>query len=185
MSDPGTAQARILTRANALTASRLVLLALLVPALLSRNWWLAAPLFALAVVTDIFDGKIARKYGETSALGGLFDHATDALFVTLCAWASAQLGLINPWLTWLIPAAFLQYMLDSKALAGLELKASALGRSNGVAYYALAGTVIGMEALGFTWLRPAVAFAAWVLVASTVLSMLDRARALVSARFGA
>ena len=178
MTEPRDLRARLLTRANALTATRLICLALMVPSVLDGRWWTAAALFTLAAVSDVFDGKVARKYGEVSALGGLFDHATDATFVTVGIWASAQLGLVNPYLHWLIPMAFIQYMLDSKALAGRALKTSILGRSNGIAYYALLGTVIGVEALGWSWLRPLVAFAAWALVVTTLASMLDRAWAL-------
>ena len=33
-----------------------------------------------------------------STFGGLFDRATDAIFVSTGAWALAAVGLINPWL---------------------------------------------------------------------------------------
>jgi phosphatidylglycerophosphate synthase len=35
------------------------------------------------VATDWLDGRIARRFGETSALGGFLDHVTDAAFVSL------------------------------------------------------------------------------------------------------
>ena len=105
------------TWANLLTTIRVAALAPSVYAILQQMWWLAAALFAVAVITDIYDGKVARRLHQTSPFGGLFDHATDAAFVTLSTWAIAELNLINPWLPWLIVIAFVQYMLDSTASA--------------------------------------------------------------------
>lgn len=170
---------RALTWANLLTTLRVATLPPVVYAILNRLWWFAAILFAIAVVTDIFDGKVARRLQQTSPFGGLFDHATDAAFVTLSTWALAQLNLINPWLAWLIVIAFTQYMLDSKALAGVALRMSAIGRSNGVAYYVLVGVIIGAELLGWSWLTTAAAWGAWLLVATTLLSIADRAITLI------
>ena len=163
------------TWANLLTTLRVAALPPSIYAILNQIWWLAAVLFTVAVVSDFYDGKIARRLHQTSPFGGLFDHATDAAYVTSCTWALAQLALINPWLAWLIAIAFTQYMLDSKALAGVALRMSAIGRSNGVAYYVLVGVVIGAELLGWQWLTNVAYWAAWALVASTVLSIADRA----------
>ncbi len=164
-----------MTWANVLTAIRLVMLPPLVYAVLQQQWLAAAAYFTLAVVTDIYDGKLARQFKQTSPHGGLFDHATDALLVTLGSWAMAQLGLINPWLHWMIPLAFIQYMLDSKALAGASLRMSRLGKYNGIAYYALLGTGIGVNLLTLDILLVVVSWGGWLLVITTAMSMLDRA----------
>jgi phosphatidylglycerophosphate synthase len=142
-------------------------------------WSWAALLFVLAVVTDFYDGKLARHLHQTSPLGGLFDHATDAAFVTCGCWALASIDAINPWLPGLIPAAFMQYMLDSRALSGVSLRMSNIGRTNGVAYYIVLGTAIGGELFSWEWLRTPIAWFAWLLVVSTLVSMLDRAITLI------
>ena len=154
------------TWANLLTLLRATTLAPLVYVTSSGLWAWAAGLFILAVITDVYDGKLARRLHQTSPLGGLFDHATDALFVTLGCWSLAQLSLINPWLPWLIPAAFVQYMLDSRALRGVALRMSMIGRANGVAYYVLLGTTIGAQLLNWAWLLTPIAWFAWSLVVS-------------------
>ena len=72
---------------------------------------------------------------------------------------------------------------DSRALAGQSLRASWLGRRNGVLYFVLAGTAITRDALNLTW--PAdewLRIFGWLLVATTTLSMLDRAVVLVRLR---
>ena len=166
--------------ANLLTLTRTLLILPIVWLVLEEMWLWASLCFTVAVVSDVYDGKVARKLKQTSPLGGLLDHGTDALFVTGGCWALAELNFINPYLCWLIPLAFLQYMLDSKALAGRTLRTSVLGKSNGVAYFALVGTVIGIQALSMFWqpfayLLPIAQIAAWLLIATTLVSMGERA----------
>ncbi len=181
--DPGHSQSGPwFTWANLLTAVRLILILPTCWLILEGNWLGAAVLFFIAAISDYYDGKIARRLAQTSPTGGLFDHATDALYVTTGCWALAQLGLINPILPWLIPAAFIQYMLDSKALAGHTLRMSTLGRYNGVAYFVLVGTGIGLKLLGWDALLPVLTVAAWALAATTIASMLDRALTLLKSR---
>ena len=170
---------RLRTRANALTALRLVCGPLLVVALLERAALAAALLFWVAVATDLLDGRVARRFGESSALGGFLDHVTDAAFVSL-GLAALVLRGEAPWLLPLLVAlAFLQYTLDSRVIDGGALRASALGRWNGIAYFVPVGTVVVRDALGLAWPgRGLVLALGWLLVATTLLSMADRALAL-------
>ena len=173
-----TAPSQWATWANALSAFRFCSIPATAFSILGADWWLAAVLFTLAVITDIYDGKVARSLNQSSPLGGLVDHATDALFVSACHAAFATMGVINPYLWPLILLSFTQYMLDSKALAGQPLRASRIGRLNGISYFALAGVLIGAHALGWQWLVVLAGWFAWLLVATSVLSMGDRAWAL-------
>ena len=143
-------------------------------------------LFTVAAISDFYDGRIARAQGSSSAAGGLFDHITDALFVSLCLAAAAHQGTTTALLPPLIIAAFAQYALDSSVLAGHRLRGNWLGRVNGIAYFVLTGFVIGVPLLAqwagaawaapFTTLHSLVALAAGTLCLSTALSMLNRAR---------
>ena len=186
--------------ANSLTMIRLVFAPMLGWSITHGNWWLAAFTMAGAIASDVFDGKLARSQGTASSFGGFFDHATDAIFVSTGAWALAGVGLINPWLWPLIGIAFLQYTLDSNSLRGQELRTSKLGRYNGVGYYALISTAIGHQALGTTLLSPArlpalqellgtlqsaLGAAAWLLLVSTLISMVDRLRHIIVRRWDA
>jgi cardiolipin synthase len=172
-------RAHLATRANALTGLRLALAPALVWALLAEHDSLAFAAFWLAVATDLADGRVARRFGEASALGGLLDHATDALFVASGIGALAALGVAPEPLAPLVLAAFAQYALDSRALAGRSLRASALGRWNGIAYFVLLGIPVVRDALALGWPADAVVRAlGWTLVVSTCASMLDRLTAL-------
>lgn len=171
---------RWLTWANALTLLRLASAPVCALAILADASLAAFALFALAVATDFADGSVARRRGEESALGGLLDHATDATFVALGLGALAHQGLVPSPLPFLVVAAFLQYVLDSRAIAGRPLRTSQLGRWNGIAYFVLLGVPVVRDALGLAW-PPGVLVTTlgWLLVAATLVSMLDRARALL------
>lgn len=179
MSAPVTAPlpSRWATRANALTALRLLAAPLLALAILAGAPLLAALLFGLAVATDLFDGRVARRFGEVSPLGGLLDHATDAGFVALGLAALAWEGVVPALLPLLVALAFAQYTWDSRALSGRRLRPNRLGRANGIAYFALLGTPLVRDALGLPWPPPGIVRGlGWLLIASTLVSMVQRAR---------
>jgi CDP-diacylglycerol--glycerol-3-phosphate 3-phosphatidyltransferase len=174
---------RWLTRANGLTLLRLLAAPALALAILAERRWLAGALFLLAVATDLADGPVARRYGEASGLGALADHAVDAAFVALASAALARRGLLPPALAPLIALAFVQYAIDSRAPLARGLRASRLGRWNGIAYYVAVGTAVLRDALGLAWPPTSLLRAlGWALALSTLVSMADRLRRLARAR---
>ena len=184
--DTGT---RWLTAANALSVLRLAAAPFSLAAVLDGQWRLAGWIFVAAVASDFLDGMIARWRRTVSPLGGVLDHTADAVFVTVTLWGigyaevDAGIDVVPGILPWFIALAFLQYLLDSKALAGRPLRTSRLGRANGIAYFVIAGTVIGRNALGIDWLPDeAIYWTALLVLVSTLASMFDRLRALAGSR---
>jgi len=164
-----------ITRANALTLLRLLAAPALAAAILGGAYGIASALFAGAVVSDLADGWVARKFGETSPRGALFDHAVDATFVAAGSAALAWLGALPAPLPPLIAIAFVQYALDSGAGMRGSLKASALGRCNGIAYYAIVALSIGRALLDLgESSRGVVMGLGWMLVISSIASIIDR-----------
>jgi phosphatidylglycerophosphate synthase len=163
--------------ATALTAIRLLLVApfaLLMARADAGHAALAGLVLALAIATDLLDGPLARRRGTASAAGAAFDHTTDFLFVTSGLAAGALRGAF-PWvLPVLVAAAFAQYVVDSYWIhRHRRLRPSRLGRYNGILYFApLAGDIAARAAIPA--LRPAVTALAWLLVASTLLSIGER-----------
>lgn len=168
---------------NVLSGSRLVLAGPSCYLVAEGQWLLEALVIVLAVGSDVLDGYLARKHEQTSTFGGLLDHASDAVFVTATMVGLVLAGFV-PWLLPpLIIAAFGQYMLDSSALSGEPLRASIIGRYNGIAYFVLAGFPSMQYALALhpvpdTWFY----WAGWVLIVTTILSMTDRLVALIRLR---
>ncbi|MBW2383595.1 MAG: CDP-alcohol phosphatidyltransferase family protein [Deltaproteobacteria bacterium] len=171
---------RWLTVANGLTAVRLALAPACASALVAGLVGQAFIFFWLAVATDLTDGLVARRRGEESALGALLDHSTDALFVSFGLAALAMRGEVPALLPLLVVLAFIQYALDSRALAGYPLRTSMVGRHNGIAYYVLLGTPVVRDTLSLGWPSATwVEAIGWLLVATTLISMADRAIAWV------
>ncbi len=163
--------------ANALTGLRLAAAPGIAFAVHEGASLLALAIFVLAVVTDLLDGRLARRSGGGSRLGGFLDHATDATFVSLGLLAYAAAGSVPLLLPPLIAAAFAQYALDSRALQGSALRASALGRWNGIAYFALLGVPVVRDGAGIGWPPDGlVRGLGWARVATTLLSMALRLR---------
>ncbi|MEQ8234689.1 MAG: CDP-alcohol phosphatidyltransferase family protein [Gammaproteobacteria bacterium] len=168
-----------LTLPNALSLGRLLLTLPLAWALAENRPVVGIPLFALAVASDLLDGRLARARGQTTRLGTLLDHGADACLVVTLSAGAAMLGLLPAALAPLIAFAFVQYVLDSRVIDGAPLKGSRLGRWNGIAYYVAAGGALAARHLGSP---PALVgilhVLGWLLVASTLLSIAARLRAI-------
>ena len=163
-----------LTWANGLTLLRLLSAPVAALAILNRAHGSALFLFVFAVVSDLADGRLARSRGEESVLGGVFDHTSDAIFVSAGLAACAWHGLVPMVLPGLILLAFAQYALDSRVVAGRPLRASWIGRYNGIAYFVLLGIPVVRDGLALGW-PPAgwLTLAGWALVVSTLLFLAD------------
>ena len=68
---------------NLLSASRLILGPLAAWSIIENLWLPAAVALMTAIATDLLDGWLARRWQQTSALGGLIDHGSDAFMVAL------------------------------------------------------------------------------------------------------
>lgn len=141
-----------------------------------------ATLLAAAIASDWADGAAARRYGVASAGGRLFDHATDCLFVTAGLTGAAVAGATPAALPVLVAVAFGQYAVDSYWLHGdKQLRMSTIGRWNGIGYFVPLVVLAAARLEAVPAATPAlIAIArgvAWVLVASTLVSIVDRATA--------
>ena len=94
-----------MTLPNQLTVLRIVLTFLImgllfVPGPLPKA--LCVGLFVLAALTDWWDGWLARKTGQISALGVLLDPIADKVLVIGLLLAFVQLGLVRAWMVLVI-----------------------------------------------------------------------------------
>ena len=67
--------------ANVLTASRLLLIPVVIRLILAGSGW-AFAVFAAAAVTDLLDGAVARRTNRETEFGRLLDPLTDRLFIS-------------------------------------------------------------------------------------------------------
>ena len=162
------------TLANSLSLFRLIIAPVAAWNIISGMWLTVSFLLILAILSDLLDGPIARNKGQESDSGGLLDHSCDAFLVAVLLLALTKTHGIPLLLPILVLLSFLQYVLDSKALSGYSLRASLLGRSNGIAYYVLASICIFLEVIQMNLPDSFFTIFSWTLIVSTLVSMSDR-----------
>ena len=97
--------ARLINLPNLLTTARLVLVPVLLLALFAGDghetrWRIAAfVIFAVAVVTDRFDGALARSYGMETEFGKLADPIADKALIGAALIGLSLLGDLPWWVT--------------------------------------------------------------------------------------
>ena len=141
----------------------------------NHDYW-ATALFALAMATDWFDGRLARRSGRTSALGSLLDPVADKLLVLTVMIVLVGRGVFTGWIVAAIVAR--ELLVSGLRLAALErgvvLEARDLGRLK-TWTQAVAAGLGGLAAAGAFDDR----IAEWALVVALILtwvSGLDYAR---------
>ncbi len=105
--------------ANQLTISRAYLAAAgFIYALAPSGLGALAVTVALAGLTDLTDGTVARRFEQPSRLGGALDPVVDGLFFGAVAAGLAASGAYPPWLAGLV---ILRYLLPALVGGGLLL----------------------------------------------------------------
>ncbi|MDR0821869.1 MAG: CDP-diacylglycerol--glycerol-3-phosphate 3-phosphatidyltransferase [Oscillospiraceae bacterium] len=89
---------------NKLSLLRVVMTPFFVWALLAGNFIIALALFATASITDLIDGKVARKYHLITDLGKFLDPLADKILVISALICFIELGLAPSWAVTLIAA---------------------------------------------------------------------------------
>lgn len=105
MSSGPAEQPPLLNVANALTVVRLLLVPVFVAALCadagtSVSWRaVASAVFAIAAITDRFDGQLARSHGLVTAFGTIADPIADKALIGGALIGLSALGLLPWWVT--------------------------------------------------------------------------------------
>jgi CDP-diacylglycerol---glycerol-3-phosphate 3-phosphatidyltransferase len=105
---PAAPRVSVYNLANALTAIRLVLVPVFLLALFAGDGHQTASritafaIFAVAVITDRFDGQLARNYGMVTEFGKLADPIADKTLIGAALIGLSMLGDLPWWVTALI-----------------------------------------------------------------------------------
>jgi CDP-diacylglycerol---glycerol-3-phosphate 3-phosphatidyltransferase len=103
--DPVVPRARVANIANVLTGVRLVLVPVFLAMLFVGDghetfWRIAAfVVFAVAVITDRFDGALARSYGMVTEFGKLADPIADKALIGAALIGLSMIGDLPWWVT--------------------------------------------------------------------------------------
>ena len=140
-----------------------------------HDYW-ATALFAVAMSTDWFDGRVARGRGRASALGSLLDPVADKVLVLSVLIVLIDRGVFAGWMVAAIVAR--EFLVSGLRLAALErgvvLHARDLGKLKTWSQ-AVAALLGGFAAAG-AWETSIAWWALLVAVVLTWVSGLDYAR---------
>jgi CDP-diacylglycerol--glycerol-3-phosphate 3-phosphatidyltransferase len=141
----------------------------------NHDYW-ATGVFIVAMTTDWFDGRIARRRGHTSSLGSLLDPVADKLLVLSVLITLIDQGVFPAWMVVAIVAR--EFLVSGLRLAAVErgvvIAARDLGKLKTWSQ-ALAAAIGGFAAAGL-WSDRAAWWALLVAVVLTWVSGLDYAR---------
>ena len=98
-STPGWYTAARMGLANWLTVLRIVLIPVFVTLLVYRKLGVALVVFAVAALTDLLDGWVARRRGLSSRLGAFLDPMADKLLLTASFVTLTYLKALPFWIT--------------------------------------------------------------------------------------
>jgi CDP-diacylglycerol--glycerol-3-phosphate 3-phosphatidyltransferase len=173
--------------ANMLTLARIVMIPLVVLLFFLPFRWsnpAAAIVFILAALTDSLDGYLARKLGQTSALGAFLDPVADKLMV-----AVALVLLVSydpPMLEFVVFDPHVLITLTAAVIVGREITISALrewmaemGARGKVAVSWIGKWKTGFQMTGLSmmlfrsdvWILPAFEVGLYCLVAAAALTL--------------
>lgn len=170
-------RASVANVANLLTGVRLVLVPVFVAVLFVGDghdtFWrtIAFVIFAVAVITDHFDGALARAYGMVTEFGKLADPIADKLLIGAALIGLSMLGDLPWWITIVIMVREIGVtVLRFAVLRHGVIPASRGGKLKTLVQAVAIGLLI--LPLSGTWLTVAMAIM-WLAVLLTVLTGID------------
>ena len=161
---------------NKLTVLRVIMVPFFVFFMLTdvggaANKWIALALFVVASLTDMLDGKIARKYGLVTNFGKFMDPLADKLLVCSALICLIELGQLPAWMVIVI-------ISREFIISGFRLIASDNGVVIAASYWGKFKTTFQMIAVillifNLEALRLLADICVWVALALTVISLAD------------
>ncbi|WP_405593011.1 CDP-diacylglycerol--glycerol-3-phosphate 3-phosphatidyltransferase [Streptomyces sp. NBC_01190] len=172
MGDPKAPQAGLLNVANLLTMVRLVLVPGFLLVLVHGDghdpvWrafaWAA---FAVAMITDLFDGELARRYGLVTDFGKIADPIADKAIMGAALVGLSALGDLPWWVTVVI----LVRELGITLMRFWVIRHGVIPASRGGKLKTLAqGVAVGMYILVLT--GPLATIRAWLMAVAVILTV--------------
>lgn len=138
----------------------------------SANKWISLILFVVASLTDLLDGKIARKYNLVTNFGKFMDPLADKLLVCSAMICLIEMNKLDAWIVIVI-------ISREFIISGFRLVASDSGVVIAASYWGKFKTVFQMAMIivliadlgGFFDMLGTILV--WVALALTIISLLD------------
>ena len=133
--------------------------------------WIALGIFITASLTDLLDGKIARKYGLVTNFGKLMDPLADKMLVSAALICLTALGQLAAWIVIVI-------ISREFIISGLRQIAADNGVVIAASYWGKYKTTFQMNMIclliaGLDSLRLLTEIVTWAAVILTIVSLID------------
>ena len=161
---------------NKLTIFRVILIIPFVIIMLSNflgdaSKWVALAIFIIASLTDLLDGKIARKYNLVTNFGKFMDPLADKLLVSAAMICLVEMGKIPSWIVIVI-------ISREFIISGFRLIASDNGVVIAASYWGKFKTVFQMVMVilmiaDISQIQILTTVIMWVALVLTVISLID------------
>ena len=163
---------------NKLTVARVILIPFFVFFLLNDSMnpyfkWVALAIFIVASLTDLLDGKIARKYNLVTDFGKFMDPLADKLLVCSAMIGLIELGRIEAWIVIVIIAR-------EFIISGFRLIVADNGRVIAASYWGKFKTTFQMfmvilmiANIGMTPFPLITQIIKWIALVLTIVSLVD------------
>ena len=162
---------------NKLTVLRVILIPFFVAAVLFDEGdsqmfrYLAASIFIVASLTDLLDGKIARKYNLVTNFGKFMDPLADKLLVCAALVCLVELEQLPAWMVIVIVSR-------EFIISGFRLVAAEQGIVIAASYWGIFKTTFQMIAIilmivDLKVLNPVTWLCTWIALILTVISLVD------------
>ena len=162
---------------NKLTVLRVTLIPFFVVSMMIENGanqtfrYVAAAIFIIASLTDMLDGKIARKYNLVTNFGKFMDPLADKLLVCSALICLIQLGQLPAWMVIIIVSR-------EFIISGFRLVAAEQGIVIAASYWGKFKTTFQMIAvvlmiLNFEALSAVTLICTWAALILTIISLVD------------
>ncbi len=145
---------------NFLSLLRIILIPIFICLLIYDLFKVALCIFIVAILSDAFDGLIAKIYGQKTALGAYLDPMADKLLLTSSFAVLTLSGFIPSWLTVMVISRdvliFLGVIILFLTSIRVEIKPSLVSKANTVLQsLTILGTLIHHQmGKGFPPLKP-------------------------------
>ena len=161
----------VLTVANAFTFTRLLLLPIIIAGIATSNGWVAVIAMATVLLTDLLDGRIARRLGQSNAFGKTLDSTVDFVLIYSLFTAFYAAGRLATYEFVILYAAMLtilslQLLAQSSGLG--ETAAPATGKLVGALQYAFLLFLTAREVMPETPILRAVHFGLFLVLGSAI-----------------
>ena len=137
--------------------------------------YIALAIFIIASLTDLVDGKIARKYNMVTNFGKFMDPLADKLLVSAAMIALVDMGRIPAWIVIIIISR--EFIISGFRLIASDnhvvIAASYWGKFKTTLQMVMVCLMIANLGAKYEWMRILTDCVMWIALALTVISLID------------